>query len=309
MKLINVPNIKHLVIAGGAHVGFSYYGAIRTLVQKHFLILDNIETVYVTSVGGMVATLIFLHYDWEVIDNYLIKRPWHQVFKTDLPTLVRGIYKGGIYGIHEIEEFIYPMLLGKDLSENITLKEFYEYNQKEIHFITTKFQHLELCDISYKTHPEWRLIDAVYASASLPVAFCPYEKSEDEIYVDGAINMNFPINQCVHDGHEPKEILGVNFCHNSDCVKNKPFFVSQTNFRLFYFLLDFFLKLWERVKQPIINHAKESYLMNIFCDENPNRAIQMIKSEESRTNMIQSGVDSANIFLHPFLSNDDEEEE
>jgi predicted acylesterase/phospholipase RssA len=304
MKLVNVPNIKHLVIAGGGHVGVSYYGAIKTLVQKQFVSLENIETVYSTSVGGMVAILLFLHYDWDTIDNYLIHRPWNQVFKVDLPTLVRGIYKGGVYGPHEIEEILKPMLLGKDLSINITLKEFYEYNQKEIHFITTKFQHLNLCDISYKTHPDWRLLDAAYASASLPVVFCPYQKSETEIYIDGAIHMNYPVNQCISHGHNPKEILGVNFYSNEE-NNSKPFYVSQTNFRLFYFLLDFFLKLWERIKQPLTEESTNAYLINIFCDINPNRAIQMMKSDQSRIDMIQSGVDSANMFLQPFLSNDE----
>ena len=305
MRLVHVPEIKHLVIAGGAHVGMAYYGAIRTLVQKHFLSLENIESVYATSVGGIVAILVFLHYDWETIDNYLIKRPWNQVFKTDLPTLIRGIYKGGVYDIKEIEELLKPMLLGCDLPLNVTLQEFYDYNKKEIHFITTKFQHLDLCDISYKTHPDWKLIEAAYASASLPVAFVPFQKTEEDIYIDGSIHMNYPINKCLRDGHDPKEVLGVSFLYNeTDAKYGKPLFLHQKNFRLFYFLLDFFLKLWDRVKEPLSAVSRDApYQMDIYCDSHPNRAIQMIKSAESREQMIQSGVDSANIFLEQFMEN------
>lgn len=305
MRLTNVPEIKHLVIAGGAHMGMAYYGAIRTLVQTKFISLANIETVYATSVGGIVAILLFLHYDWEIIDNYLIKRPWNQVFKTDLPTLVRGIYKGGVYDMKEIEELLKPMLLGCDLPLNITLQEFYDYTKKEIHFITTKFQHLEFCDISYKTHPDWKLIEAAYASASLPVAFVPFQKTEEDIYIDGAIHMNYPINKCLRDGHNPKEVLGVSFLFNDTETRyEKPLFLHQKNFRLFYFLLDFFLKLWDRVKEPLTNNSKEApYQMGIYCDPHPNCGIQMIKSMESRENIIQSGVYSANIFLQQFIDN------
>ena len=92
-----IPAIKHIVIAGGAHMGFSYYGALKTLIQKQFIQMANIETIYTTSVGSVVAIFLLLQYDWDIVDTYLVDRPWNKVFNLDFPTLVKSLSKGGVY--------------------------------------------------------------------------------------------------------------------------------------------------------------------------------------------------------------------
>ena len=235
-----------MVIAGGAHMGFSYYSALKTLIQKQFMSMDNIETIYTTSVGSCVAIFLLLQYDWETIDKYIIERPWNKVFKFDFPTLVQSITKGGIYDINSIRELFAPMLLGKDLSIDITLQEFYDYSNTELHFITTRFQDLGICDISHKTHPEWKLVEAVYATSCLPLLFVPFEKTVGDIYIDGAINMNYPINRCIEDGHDPTELLGVSYHFRKKEFQGVTSFTDRvevnvqekTTFKLFYFIME-----------------------------------------------------------------------
>ena len=70
-----------------------------------------------------------------------------------------------------IEEIFVPLFSGKDISIDITLQDFYDITKKEIHIFTTDVMRFEVVDISYKTHPDWKLIDAVYASSSIPIIF------------------------------------------------------------------------------------------------------------------------------------------
>ena len=50
--------IKHLVLSGGAYKGFYTIGALKYLNDNKFYNLENIETMYGTSVGGLVAAIL-----------------------------------------------------------------------------------------------------------------------------------------------------------------------------------------------------------------------------------------------------------
>ena len=68
--------IKHLVFSGGGPIVLISYGAAKQLNKKKFWEIENIETIYGTSVGAYMGTLISLGYEWDWIDDYFIKRPW-----------------------------------------------------------------------------------------------------------------------------------------------------------------------------------------------------------------------------------------
>jgi hypothetical protein len=115
-------------------------------------------------------------FTWDEIDAYLIKRPWHQVFTFDIKTMLNSIYACGFFNVKVMEQLFSPLFSAIDISLNITMQEFYEKTGIDIHIYVTKMENIssicsfELLDISYKTHPEWRLIDAVYCSSALPIA-------------------------------------------------------------------------------------------------------------------------------------------
>jgi predicted acylesterase/phospholipase RssA len=301
-----IPAIKHIVIAGGAHMGFSYYGALKTLIQKQFIQMANIETIYTTSVGSVVAIFLLLQYDWDIVDTYLVDRPWNKVFSFDFPTLVKSLSKGGVYDISSFRELFSPMLLGKDLSPEITLQEFYDYSNTELHFVSTSFANLEVCDISHKTHPDWQLIEAVYATSCLPVFFVPFEKNPGEIYIDGAINMNYPMNRCLEDGHIRDTVLGVSY-HFDRPMTSTPSFTDRvetkekdkSTFQLFYFILDLFFKLWYRIKMPLTDESRTApYQLDILYNADPkNDMLSALKNKDKRRDLIDIGVQSAEVFM------------
>jgi predicted acylesterase/phospholipase RssA len=202
------PKIKHIVISGGGTSGFTAYGILRESEIQGLWNKNDIQSYYGTSIGAILSVMFSLNFEWDVLDDYIIKRPWQHVFKMDMYSIINSIQKIGIFNIQAIESVFEPLFKAKDYDMNITLKEFYENTGIEIHLFATEFNETVLVDLSYKTHPDWKVIEAVYCSCCLPLMFAPYLK-EDKIYFDGGTFSNYPLNQCCENVMNYDEILGI----------------------------------------------------------------------------------------------------
>ena len=56
------------------------------------------------------------------------------------------------------------------------MQELFEYTGVDLHIYTVDINSFESVDISHKSHPNWRVIEAVYVSSSLPFIFKPFLK-------------------------------------------------------------------------------------------------------------------------------------
>lgn len=188
--------IKHIVISGGGIYGFTFYGILKQLHKMGIWELSNIKTFYSTSVGSIVSTIIALNYDWETMDRYLINRPLEELFELNISTILNCIDNCGFFTIKIIEELFYNLFAGKDLSPTITMKEFHQITGIDMHFFTTKLEGFKCIDLSHKTHPDWSMVEAIYASCSVFPFLNPLFK-ENEKYGDGGILLNCPLNNCI----------------------------------------------------------------------------------------------------------------
>jgi len=205
---VSEPSIKHIVIAGGGATGLTYYGILRETNNQGLWKHEDIKSIYGTSVGALLAVILCLNYDWTTLDDYLIKRPWHNVYKFNMFSIIESYHKRGIFDIKVLEETFSPLFKGKDISMDITLKEFYELTNIEFHVFATELTSNELIDFSYKTHPDWKVLEVVYSSACLPIMFSPYFK-ESGRYCDGGVIENYSLDKCINNGANPNEILGL----------------------------------------------------------------------------------------------------
>jgi len=194
---INLPqDIRHLVLSGGGLWGLKTYGALREAMQQKLLDMSKIETIYCTSVGSMIAVVLSMKFDLQIIDDYFIKRPWQQIWSIQMNQILNIYQKRGIYDTTFTREYLSPFFRACDFEVDITMQEFYEKTGIELHIYVTEVNEFECIDISYKTHPEWKVVDAVYASCSLPVIFSPIIEGEN-CYLDGSLFMNYPLIKCI----------------------------------------------------------------------------------------------------------------
>ena len=295
--------IRHIVCSGGGVTGFSFYGILKECYSRGIWKFENIETIYGTSVGSIFAVILALNYDWKTMDDYLIKRPWHNVFKFDLFSILDSIDRRGIFGIKTIEDTFSSLLLGKDIPINVTMKEFYDITKIEIHIFTTEIMNFELVDISYKTHPDWRVIDAVYSSCSIPIIFSPLIK-ENKCYCDGGLLLNYPVDKCIENGANPSEVIGL--C--SDTTANDTDIMNENSS-----LLDYVIVILKKVIAaflPKVQHV----IPNEFKIGSPEISIYDIVTTTSNTNrrieLIQNGVDViTNVFTSTeniYMANEDQ---
>lgn len=183
----NKKIITNLVFSGGGVNGIAHIGALFAL--KELGCLDKIEVLVGTSVGSLVMSLYAIGYEpWELYD-------FIKLF--DLSKLknlsIQNISLLGLDTGTNIEFVIKKLIKGKGYHEDIKLKELYEIIKKKIIFTAVCINTMELCHISYETHPNLPLYLAIRMSTSLPFIYCPVTY-EGNMYIDGGCLDNFPIS-------------------------------------------------------------------------------------------------------------------
>ena len=201
--------IKYLVIPGGGPTGIIALGALQYLETNHFWNINEIESIYATSVGCILSVLIAMKFEWEMIIDYIIKRPWHEAFPININCFFDAFSKKGLFDRKFIEIFFKPFFDAKDLSLDITMKEFYECTKIELHFFSLEINNFEVVNISHETYPDLQLLTAIHMSCAIPVIFSPV-CIEDKCYVDGGVVCNYPLKYCIENALDKNEIFAIN---------------------------------------------------------------------------------------------------
>jgi predicted acylesterase/phospholipase RssA len=293
--------IKHLIIAGGGPIGLQFFGVLEHLNKEGFWKLEDIETIYATSIGTMISVFISLNYDWETLKTYIVGRPWNDVFKLNGKQIFDAFYNKGLFSKKVFESTFKPLLEAKDLSLNVTLKEFYEYTKIEFHLYTFEQNTFKTVDLSYKTHPDLSLIQAVMMSCAIPGLFMP-TCIDDCCYIDGGVMANYPLGYCLNDNggiEKQDEMLGITFYRDyskPDAYKNNTITEDSS-------VLEFAIGFFINAMNYIYKNIKKDKIVNQIECKNDERFLtvdvmrEAINNQEMRQSWIQRGYDDAKQFL------------
>ena len=280
MDISNNSVITNIVISGGSVAGLTFYGAVKQLSIQGSWDIQNIKTIYSASVGSILSLIIALKYDWEEMDEFLIKRPWHKVFRLDVSSLLNAINNLGVFDVNVFHEAFDPLLLGKGLEPSTTLKEFYEYSNIECHIMCTKLDTMQLIDVSYKTHPDMNLITAIFCSCSVPIVFKPYYYI-DSYYCDGGFTCNFPISYSLQNENAENTLaIGLDSQYSK---------YDKDDFNIFSYLFVLFFNLLKSINTQIYSDKVQKILFDpsIISIDN---LYDSISEQESREQLIEIGV-------------------
>jgi predicted acylesterase/phospholipase RssA len=285
-------NIKHLVISGGGPVFIQILSAIQELEKADYLNMKNIQTIYGTSAGALIGVMLSLKFEWETINDYIIKRPWHDVFQIKPQNIFDAYTNRGIFDVKTIEKCFKPMFDAKDIPLNITMAEFYELTKIELHIFAFDVNEYKIEDISYKTYPNLSVMLAVQMTCALPVLISPVF-IDNKCFMDGGVGCNYPLNFCIESGNNPDEILGFKNKYSHDKLN-----INKTSTLLEY-LLNFLFKSVFNVNnncirtQPVIKHE-------FICDDKF-LSLEIIKNAISdisfRRELFEKGKQTALQFL------------
>jgi predicted acylesterase/phospholipase RssA len=284
--------IRHLVIPGGGPTGFQALGALQELEQTGFWKIEDIKTIYATSVGTIISVLIALKFDWPSIIDYVVLRPWHETFPIDIQQVIGVYYKKGLFDTSVIELFYRPFFETKDISLNITMREFYELTNIELHMFSLELNDFEIKDINYVTFPDLPIVKAVHMSCSLPGIMTPV-CFDEKCFVDGGFISNYPIKFCVEKEKNVEEILGIQNIYTDSHTKN----ITDDSTMLDY-IMHFIIKLITKVCS---NTTYEGQLPYELKYETTLMTMEHMKevlySSDARQQLINKGIDAAKCFL------------
>jgi len=288
--------IKHLVIGGGGTLTLRTLGSLQYLLKNGSIDIQNIKTIYGTSAGAIIGVGISLKMDIDLIVNYIVNRPLEDIYDIT-PTDLYNLYSNkGIFNRDSLVKLLEPLMEYNKISIDITLKEFYEITNIDIHMFSLELNELEVVNISHSSFPELSLIDAIYMTSCLPFAFEPF-LHDNTFYVDAGIIVNYPLTYCLQDLSQELnkfEIFGFNTKHHegtndtTEIIKNGNM-VSYTLFMIKKLLKksNQTLKL-DDVPNTIIYHTDENTFSSL---------IESISSREKREKYIEEGYKIASTFL------------
>jgi len=282
--------IKHLVISGGGPIMVQVLGAIQHLEENNFVDMKNIESIYGTSAGALVGILICLKYDWETINDYIIKRPWHDVFQINVQNIFDAYTRKGIFDIKIIEKCFKPLLDAKDISMDITLEDFFAISNIELHMFSFEINEYKVQDISHLTHPKLSLLTAVQMTCGLPILVKPV-CIDNKCYIDGGLATNYPLSYCIESGKLPDEILGFKNKYNDE--KNN---INEES-TILDFLLSFLFKAVFSISK---SHVQPEIQNEVECDARYltfDILRNALSSIDVRRDLFKNGTDSAIKFL------------
>jgi predicted acylesterase/phospholipase RssA len=282
--------IQHLVISGGGPIMIQSLGAIQHLEENNLLNMKDIKSIYGTSSGAILGILICLKYDWETINDYIIKRPWQDVFPITIQNIFDAYTKKGIFDIKNIEKCFKPLLDAKDISMNINLEDFYNLTNIELHFFSFEINEYKVHDISYLTYPKLSLMTAVQMTCGLPILVTPV-CLEDKCFIDGGMACNYPLKYCIESGKRPDEILG--FKNKYSDVKN---YINPES-TLIDFIFNF---LYKAVFSINTDNQQPEITYEIMCDVNYlsiDTLQQALSSIDVRRDLFNNGYNTAELFL------------
>lgn len=282
--------IKHLVISGGGPVLVHVLGAIQHLEENNYLDRKEIKSIYGTSAGAIVGVLLCLGFDWETIRDYIIKRPWQDVFPVKVQNIFDAYTKKGIFDIKTFEKCFRPLLDAKDINMDINMEDFYKLSNIELHLFAFEINEYKIRDVSYLTYPKLSLLSAIQMSCALPLLVTPV-CIEDKCYIDGGFSCNYPLNYCIESGKLPDEILG---------FKNK-YDVQKTVINSESTILDFMMSfLFTTISRFNTENEQQEIKNEIICDASY-LSIDVLRraasSVDTRRELFNSGIETATKFL------------
>ena len=224
--------IDTLCIGGGGAKGIAFYAALRDAHEHGIWKRQDIRHVFATSIGTVVSIVVLLSESWTDLDTYFLHRPWHQLFH--LQDIFTSMSRRGLFGPHQLQQCVAPIFGAADVPLSITMSEFQSRFNVDLHFFSAKIDgSIESVDINSKTHPHWRVVDAMYASSALPLVFSPWNDGSSAFYMDGGLFQPYPVTKALEIA-EKDHILGV--CIAPESIRQECFGVDADTTTLFDYI-------------------------------------------------------------------------
>lgn len=282
--------IEHLVISGGGTLGFIEFGILYKLYKEGYWDPKDIKSIYGTSCGTIIGTALLLDIDINTLYDYVVNRPWEKTLPSSIDSFMDLIRYKGLLNDSVIRCILEYLFKYKELDTEITLSEFYAFTKRDLYLYTVDAFTLETVELSHYTHPELPVLKAIHMSSSVPLCIQPVWYN-NTYYIDGGININYPLRPCLDRVKDETTILSIR-THSCGETALKTF-TQDTSFvdyyaHLFGLMMNrYYSKKPIRIKNEVIIPYKNTDSSNI----------ETIYEKSIRDEWIEQGKKYAVLFL------------
>lgn len=293
--------IEHLVLAGGGLFGFQVFGSLQESAKDGFWNPSEIKSIWGTSAGSILAVTIALGFEWSVIEDFLIRRPWHTLFPIDLDTIVQGYTNRGLLNKYHFIQVFAPLFNALDIQLDISLQGFYEWTKErwpphgiELHMFSMDINQDYSVDVDFnhRDYPHVPLLDAVYASCSIPGVFSPLLTPQGSCYLDGGALANFPIEYLLKTNPDPKTVFGI----DRDASEHVSGLKITHESNLIHLYSAFITKIGERINHNVVDLQHATILRIPTSLGGVQALFDSLKSPDERRKLIESGAHAWKLF-------------
>jgi len=174
-----------LVLTGGGVLGVTYAGAFRAL-EEQGIQLSDFETVYGTSVGGLVGLLVVIGMTHGAIRQLLMSIPISAFFRIRANGVLTMPDTGGIdsgTGLRRLIRSVLRRVVGRS---TLTLGELYQRYPVRFAVNALDIRSGSQVILGTQETPDVRVEDALCATSAIPGLFVPV-RIRDMVLVDGGV--------------------------------------------------------------------------------------------------------------------------
>uniref|UniRef100_A0A6C0ABZ7 PNPLA domain-containing protein n=1 Tax=viral metagenome TaxID=1070528 RepID=A0A6C0ABZ7_9ZZZZ len=186
-KNSKLKKIDSLVFGGGGMKGINFAGVLKGL--DNYGILKQIKNFLGVSAGSIVSFMYLAGYCTDDIIKICLKMDFSKLASPK----IKNLYYGSLDDGSRMNKILERFLILKKIDPKINLKNFYNLTNKK--FILTVYNSTKnkIEYIDYTNYPDLPVTTAIRMSSAIPVYYKPI-KYNNEIFRDGGIGDNFPIN-------------------------------------------------------------------------------------------------------------------
>jgi NTE family protein len=191
----NYKNIEHLVLSGGGLLGISYIGLLRYLEEEN--IFCNVKTITGCSAGAMFGSLMAIGYKSNELETIIKNMNFKHYLNINVDSILNFMKSKGLESGNNLINLIKKCIKDKIGNDEITFGQLREQYKIDLRIGVTNLTKYRFEIFSHINYPNLPIHRAIHASFSIPFIFEPVI-IDDDIYCDGGVLDNLPINTVVN---------------------------------------------------------------------------------------------------------------
>ncbi len=272
--------IKNLVFSGGGVKGYSFIGCLKAL--EELKIIDNIKAISSTSIGALFSILCIIGYNSNELEQIFSSIDFNNLQNFEILNFKNNY---GFDNGENIMKFLKVLLTEKKFDPDITFLQLFEKTSIKFVISGTNISKQKIEYFNYETHPDMKVLTALRITMSIPIIY-EYVKFQDDIYVDGGLLDDYPID---YFRKEASKTIGFLMYDYSETLEIE---------KLDEYLYSFLFCLLKKVNK----FKKKIYKKNtIIIKQNKVGAIDFNISKEEKEELFQLGYDNTIEFFNKKL--------